>query len=207
MYYSYVEIEYVATSFSPARMDLALKLLMSHAKWDVLSSYVKQNLEFQISESEFWFDDFSTAKLKNKSTGRSGIKNGIEILLPMGVPEIGTQNLEFPTKPCWRTLSCSGLWPNVGKRYTPHQRTLSHSRFWPNVAQKYAPCQKTLSRSGLWPNVAQKYAPCWRTLSHSRGTNKQMLSSALIQYIAAVKASFPASCVHPDILTYTLVDE
>jgi hypothetical protein len=27
MYYSYVEIEYVTTSFSPARTDLALKLL------------------------------------------------------------------------------------------------------------------------------------------------------------------------------------
>jgi hypothetical protein len=27
MYYSYVEIEYVAMSFSPARTDLALKLL------------------------------------------------------------------------------------------------------------------------------------------------------------------------------------
>ncbi len=27
MYYSYVQIEYVAASFSPARMDLALKLL------------------------------------------------------------------------------------------------------------------------------------------------------------------------------------
>ncbi len=27
MYYSYVEIEYVATSFSPTRMDLVLKLL------------------------------------------------------------------------------------------------------------------------------------------------------------------------------------
>ncbi len=27
MYFSYVEIEYVATSFSPARTDLALKLL------------------------------------------------------------------------------------------------------------------------------------------------------------------------------------
>jgi hypothetical protein len=27
MYYSYVEIEFVATSFSPARTDLALKLL------------------------------------------------------------------------------------------------------------------------------------------------------------------------------------
>jgi hypothetical protein len=27
MYYSYVEIEYIATSFSPARTDLAVKLL------------------------------------------------------------------------------------------------------------------------------------------------------------------------------------
>jgi hypothetical protein len=32
VYYSYVEIEYVATSFSLARADLALKLLMKHAK-------------------------------------------------------------------------------------------------------------------------------------------------------------------------------
>ncbi len=31
MYYSYVEIEYVATSFSPARTDLALKLLSNVA--------------------------------------------------------------------------------------------------------------------------------------------------------------------------------
>jgi hypothetical protein len=30
MYYSYVEIEYVATSFSPARTDLAVKLLITH---------------------------------------------------------------------------------------------------------------------------------------------------------------------------------
>jgi hypothetical protein len=29
MYYSYVEIEYIATSFSPARTDIALKLLRS----------------------------------------------------------------------------------------------------------------------------------------------------------------------------------
>ncbi len=29
MHYSYVEIEYVATSFSPARTDLAVKLLTS----------------------------------------------------------------------------------------------------------------------------------------------------------------------------------
>jgi hypothetical protein len=31
MYYSYVEIEYIATSFSPARTDLALKLLKAHS--------------------------------------------------------------------------------------------------------------------------------------------------------------------------------
>jgi hypothetical protein len=31
MYYSYVEIEYIATSFSPARTDLALKLLNANA--------------------------------------------------------------------------------------------------------------------------------------------------------------------------------
>jgi hypothetical protein len=30
MYYSYVEIKYVVTSFSPARMDLAVKLLIEH---------------------------------------------------------------------------------------------------------------------------------------------------------------------------------
>jgi hypothetical protein len=30
MYYSYVEIEYIARSFSPARTDLALKLLTNH---------------------------------------------------------------------------------------------------------------------------------------------------------------------------------
>jgi hypothetical protein len=29
MYYSYVEIEYVATSFSPARTDLAVKISIS----------------------------------------------------------------------------------------------------------------------------------------------------------------------------------
>ena len=32
MYHSYVEIEYVATSFSPARTDLALKLLTPPVK-------------------------------------------------------------------------------------------------------------------------------------------------------------------------------
>jgi hypothetical protein len=54
MYYSYVEIEYVATSFSPARTDLALKLLIRekpaeylntgyHCKYGLLPS-IKHNI-------------------------------------------------------------------------------------------------------------------------------------------------------------------
>jgi hypothetical protein len=38
MYYSYVEIEDVATSFSPARTDLELKLLMVI---DIISDNIK----------------------------------------------------------------------------------------------------------------------------------------------------------------------
>ncbi len=44
MYYSYIEIDYVATSFSPARTDLALKLLTCFSelifKRILLSEYV-----------------------------------------------------------------------------------------------------------------------------------------------------------------------
>jgi hypothetical protein len=36
MYYSYVEIEYVAMSFSPARTDLALKLLTLYCHSDTI---------------------------------------------------------------------------------------------------------------------------------------------------------------------------
>jgi hypothetical protein len=46
MYYSYVEIEYVAMSFSPARMDLAVKLLMPllDPGFKVVGSYPVYNL-------------------------------------------------------------------------------------------------------------------------------------------------------------------
>jgi hypothetical protein len=45
--------------------------------------------EFQILESEFQLLEFSTAEFeKYFSTGIFGIKNGIRIPLPMGVPEI-----------------------------------------------------------------------------------------------------------------------
>jgi hypothetical protein len=50
-------------------------------------------LEFQISESEFRFLDFSTAEFeKIFLTGIFKNENGIGILLPMGVPEIRTEN-------------------------------------------------------------------------------------------------------------------
>jgi hypothetical protein len=52
MYYSYVEIEYVATSFSPARMDLAVKLLICvNSHWDTL----KKRMRLHVSNHMFNF--------------------------------------------------------------------------------------------------------------------------------------------------------
>jgi hypothetical protein len=50
MYYSYVEIEYVATSFSPARTDLALKLLigLGGVYIDRLTAFSKCNPYFLV---------------------------------------------------------------------------------------------------------------------------------------------------------------
>ncbi len=45
MYYSYVEIEDVATSFSSARTDLALKLLKQET-WDILICVIFHRLIF-----------------------------------------------------------------------------------------------------------------------------------------------------------------
>jgi hypothetical protein len=52
MYYSYVEIEYVATRFSPARMDLAVKLLRSNGcdtKMEIMR--LKKDLQKKGSQS------------------------------------------------------------------------------------------------------------------------------------------------------------
>jgi hypothetical protein len=43
MYYSYVEIEYVSMSFSFARMDLAVKLLMDGINWTELMDGIDGN--------------------------------------------------------------------------------------------------------------------------------------------------------------------
>jgi hypothetical protein len=44
MYYSYVEIEYIATIFSPARTDLALKLLIATYSKDFILNGVTDEL-------------------------------------------------------------------------------------------------------------------------------------------------------------------
>jgi hypothetical protein len=89
--------------------------------------------------------------------------------------------------PHWRTLSCSGLWPNVAQ-IVPLIGWLCHAadfnQMWPELCplledfvtqqtltkcgSKCAPCWRALSHCRLWPNVVGTYAPCWRTLSHSR---------------------------------------
>jgi hypothetical protein len=56
MYYSYVEIEYVATSFSSARMDLAVKLLIKLAGAAVAYKYktqLRDTIATSSTESEF----------------------------------------------------------------------------------------------------------------------------------------------------------
>ncbi len=88
--------------------------------------------------------------------------------------------------PYWRTLSCSGLWPNVVQnvpligglhltadfdqmwsKMCPLLEDFGSQRTLTKCGPKYAPRQRILSHCGLWPNVAQAYAPCWRTLSCS----------------------------------------
>ncbi len=76
--------------------------------------------------------------------------------------------------PHWRTLSYSGLWPNVAQ-IVPLIGGLCHAadfdQMWPKLCPSSedfvmqraltkcvpncAPCWRTLSCSGLWPNVVQ----------------------------------------------------
>ncbi len=55
MYYSYVEIEYVATSFSPARTDLAVKLLryvMCLRFWAIYNQLTHNSFHFTAFDSQ-----------------------------------------------------------------------------------------------------------------------------------------------------------
>ncbi len=69
--------------------------------------------------------------------------------------------------PHWRTLSRSGLWPNVAQN-VPLVGGLCHAsdfdRMWPKMCPSLEDfvTQQTLTKCGL------KCAPCWRTLSCSR---------------------------------------
>ncbi len=55
MYYSYVDIEYVATSFSPARMDLAVKLLRKSPK--TLSQHLTHHEKVNLTYSDVQTSD------------------------------------------------------------------------------------------------------------------------------------------------------
>jgi hypothetical protein len=70
MYYSYVEIEYVATRFSPTRMDLALKLLKNVKK----SAHNESNVEDVMFKNLFSGDlKLKVAKNVNKSSKSNSI--------------------------------------------------------------------------------------------------------------------------------------
>jgi hypothetical protein len=58
MYYSYVEIEYVATSFSPARTDLALKLLTLISSTMNYNALQKESLKLFEGFCVFGFREF-----------------------------------------------------------------------------------------------------------------------------------------------------
>jgi hypothetical protein len=67
MYYSYVEIEYVATSFSPARTDLALKLLTPKGMEmmeDAFNNVKVQDFKVHLTENK----NEHTAIVSNKLT-------------------------------------------------------------------------------------------------------------------------------------------
>ncbi len=57
----------------------------------------------------------------------------------------------------YHTADIDQMW---SRKFAPRRRTMSHSGLRPNMVQIFAPRWRTLSRSGLRPNVVQ-------TISHS----------------------------------------
>jgi hypothetical protein len=77
MYYSYVEIEYVATSFSPARTDLAVKLLrrpfiLSTQMGDIGGTFMEGLSEFGCLLSEEVADALRIGRAGNEDGFRHG---------------------------------------------------------------------------------------------------------------------------------------
>ena len=73
--------------------------------------------------------------------------------------------------PLWRTLSCSGLRPNVIKKMPLVGGLLSRSGHFTKCGPKCAPHRRTLSHSGLRPNVTQN-VPLIRGLCHTADFNQ-----------------------------------
>ncbi len=76
MYYSYVEIEYVATSFSPARTDLAVKLLITLQIFVRLLRLIDQNVANVFNLTSSVRVSIVTCCTKDVSTGSPA---GLEI--------------------------------------------------------------------------------------------------------------------------------
>jgi hypothetical protein len=75
MYYSYVEIEYVAMSFSPARTDLALKLFLKPSSLDVRKRFGTGNLAGGAVKVFTW--DWMDAALLHYPRGESTTYAGV----------------------------------------------------------------------------------------------------------------------------------
>ncbi len=58
MYYSYVEIEYVATSFSSARIDLALRLLRHSVDANLVIGSPYGNFSEKEKFPKFYYTDY-----------------------------------------------------------------------------------------------------------------------------------------------------
>jgi hypothetical protein len=77
MYYSYVEIEYVATSFSPARTDLALKLLSPFQFMDFILIGIDNHASWCMANGKRLFEDLHLNPAKQQF---GGINDGLVIV-------------------------------------------------------------------------------------------------------------------------------
>ncbi len=108
MYYSYVEIEYVATSFSPARMDLALKLLTSTVDPTHCIRHSQTNNTHPWQQSIGSVQSGNQKKLHNpispagQSSTKSGRTSNTNLQKPLRSSDSGGGQ-QFPSEPMGQT--------------------------------------------------------------------------------------------------------
>ncbi len=114
MYYSYVEIEYVATSFSPTRTDLAVKLLtkeMNSIKPEqVTPEVIVEHYETSSKKVKFYHKmNQIPANSNNATTGHKlqGMSKDVIIVSSWSTGGLSKvfKNWEYVVLSCVRTLS------------------------------------------------------------------------------------------------------